>query len=256
MREALSVGLIGLLCLGGFGCGKSEPGPAVVKVRPSMAVQPLSAPLTATEVETFLAVVKSLPGGQPPEPAPPTPLRVPPGHPPRECLTLWRAHIREQLDPQQMAGNWKHGGRVHEILAEHEVDPTAFASLMSRISAAWVSRSLEGGGTDLDKESRSADNRMEIAVRQIEEIDRRSQGLAEVPGQWVARREALLENLQELVSLSEFLRLMKSVPPESRQVLEARRSDLVALLPSVNGDTPFERRDDRRVIPTGFEFEE
>ena len=256
MRKALSAGLIGLVCLGGVGCGESEPGPAVAKVRPAIAVQPLSAPLTASEVETFLAVVKALPGEQPPEPAPPSPLRIPPQHPPRECLALWRAHIREQLDPQQMAVNWKHGGRVHEILADHQVDPTAFASLMSRISAAWVSRSLEGGGTDLDKESRSAENRMEIAIRQIEEIDRRSQGLRDVPSQWMARREALLESVQELVSLSEFLRLMKSVPPESRQLLDARRSDLVALLPAVNGDTPFERRDDRRIVPTGFEFEE
>ena len=246
----------GLLILACFGCGESESKPAVAKTRPTVTSAPLSAPLTAPEVEAFLEIVKALPDQQPPEPSLPSPLQIPPKHPPRESLALWRAHIRERLDPAHMASHWKHASRVYGILAEHDVDPAAFASLMSRISAAWVSRSLEGGGTDLEKESRSAENRIELAIRQIEEIDRRSQGLREVPAHWRSRREALLEGVQELVSLSEFLRLMRSVPPESRQVLDARRDDLAGLLPSVNGELPFERRDERRVVPTGFEFEE
>lgn len=250
MRNALSVGLVIFACLG---CSQSEPKPAAARVRHSIAVKPLSAPLTSAEVGAFLQVAKALPGQQPPEPSLPIPLQIRAGQPPRECLALWRAHIREQLDPERMAGSWKHGDRIQTILAEQEVDPTAFASLMSRISAAWVSRSLEGGGVDLEKESRSAENRAELAIRQIEEIDRRSKGLREIPAHWLTRREALLDSVQELVSLSEFLRLMRSVPPASRQVLDARREDLAALLPPVSAESPFERLDDRRVVPTGFE---
>lgn len=253
MRYALLTGLVVFACLG---CGQTESKPAAARVRSSIAVQSLSAPLTSAEVEAFLRVVKALPDQQPPEPSLPAPLRIPAGRPPRECLVLWRAHIREQLDPQRMADSWKHGARVQAILAEQEVDPTAFASLMSRISAAWVSRSLEGGGVDLEKESRSAENRAELAIRQIEEIDRRSEGLREIPAHWLTRREAHFDSIQELVSLSEFLRLIRSIPPASRQVLEERRVDLAALLPPVSAESPFERLDDRRVVPTGFEFEE
>lgn len=253
MRSALSAGLVIIACLG---CGRSEPKSPVARVRPSIAVQPITAPLTSAEVETFLQVVKALPDQQPPEPSSPAHLQIPAERTPRERVALWRAHIREQLDPRRMADSWKHGDRIRSILAELEVDPTAFASLMSRISAAWVSRSLDGGGADLEKESRSAENRTELAIRQIEEIDRRSKGLREIPAHWRTRREALLEGVHELVSLSEFLRLVRSVPPASRQVLEGRREDLAVLLPVVTGDSPFERRDDRRVVPTGFEFEE
>ena len=253
MWKALSVCVVVLTCLG---CNRAESEPTMTKVGPSIAVQPLSAPLTSAEVEAFLQVVQALPDQQSPEPSLPAPLHLAAGRSPRESLALWRGHIREQLDPQRMADSWKHGARVHKILAEQQVDPVAFASLMSRISAAWVSRSLEGGGADLEKESRSAENRAELAIRQIEEIDRRSVGLREIPAHWLSRRAALLDSVQELVSLSEFLRLIRSVPPESREVLDLRREALAALLPAVSGDSPFERRDDRRVVPTSFEFEQ
>jgi len=243
---ALSISLLA-------GCGAGTSGPSEKPTRPQFAVtvRPVSAPLSPAEVVSFLEIVRLLPGEQPPEPTLPPVPELGGETPPRERLAAWRGHIRRQLEPEQIAQSWKHGSRVQQILADHGIEPVAFASLMSRISATWVSASLES--TDLAKETSSAENRIELAVRQLEEIDRRSRGLREVPAHWVTRREAVWASLQELVSLVEFLRLMRSVPDASREAIQARRTALAKLLPAVEANSPFELRDDRRIVPTGFD---
>ena len=235
------------------GCGQGTPNPSDQPPRTQFAlqIQPVSAPLTPAEVAAFLEIVSLLPGEQPPEPTLPPVPELSGDTPPRDRLAAWRGHIRRQLDPEQIAQSWKHGSRVQQLLSQHGVEPVAFASLMSRISATWVSASLEA--TDLAKESRSAENRIELAIRQLEEIDRRSRSLREVPAHWVTRREATWASVQELVSLVEFLRLMQGVPDASREAIQARRPALARLLPRVDESNPFELRDERRIVPTGFE---
>ncbi len=235
------------------GCGQDTSPPSKATERPQfvLQVQPVSNPLTTAEVTAFLEIVQRLPGGQPPEPTLPPVPELSGETPPRDRLAAWRGHIRRQLDPEQIAQSWKHGSRVHQVLSEQGVEPVAFASLMSRISATWVSASLTA--TDLAKEARSAENRIELAIRQIEEIDRRSRTLREIPPHWATRRDATWASVQELVSLVEFLRLMQSVPNASREEIQARRPALAKLLPSVDESNPFELRDERRIVPTGFE---
>ncbi len=105
---------------------------------------------------------------------------------------------------------------------------------------------------------RNCDEQLEAAIAELTALDQQlSAGAVADQNGARHRREQLVEIIKQTVALTEFTRLLQSVPPESVAAVQEFRSQLDVFLPQTASDElleqAFERRSETRIVPTSFQ---
>jgi len=224
MRIASLLILVPGLLLCGAGCSRSDSGhisETVPETVPAMT-EPLSAdPLSVNEISLFLSVVRQLPGQRPPEfvESEMVPLQF------EQQLGLavmqMRESIRRAITAQRQVAAWNHQLELKQAFQGLSVDPLEFANLMLRISCAWSAWQVSQERS-LPEAREMVDNRITQLMQEFRLHDGQEH---------LQDRKQLLELLEELVTLSEFVRLLEQVPPASLRVVASAESELRQILP-------------------------
>ena len=116
------------LCLG---CGETAApperaveAPRVLPVQEELKIteRSLADPLTAEEVRSFIALVKSLPDGQPPTFTPVSTGAKVQGLHLDEAIPAWREAVRQALTVESLLNSWTPKSTVRRALVERDVD--------------------------------------------------------------------------------------------------------------------------------------
>lgn len=215
--------LVAAGCLIVSGCGSrqgTEPQAASADPGSAIRTKPLSIPLTDEEVTAFLKSLEILPGGQAPPFFSSELPRLEQGNDLESAVLQLRSSIRQAIDPEFQGRCWNDDPAKRAAFQRLRLEPGAFASLVTRISCAWCVQTLS----------------RDIPVRQVRrQIDERAQELVRLLQRPAAEvtaweQEQLLRCLEDAVALSEFLRLLEEVPPESLQTVTRHREELRCVL--------------------------
>lgn len=219
-RQACLIG--GLLCL--FGCARSGSEDGIgksVDVPVMLNDLPAGDLLGQHEIAAFLAVLQRLPGQQAPEFAESILPRLTSVERLDTAVIRLRQAIRDAVTPERQVMEWQESPELQRAFASMQVNPLAFANLMLQISCAWSAWSVEQE-TSLSTAREQLDGRVVQLWEQLHS--------AAVPVGSIEQLQ-LLETLEELITLTEFLRLLEQVPPENVTAVAAARDQLQAVLP-------------------------
>jgi hypothetical protein len=250
--------LIGLcaVCCGTLlmtGCNRqSSEAPALTPVA-RLDVPALSAPLTEAELATFLAVVADMPDQSVPEFTPLAQAELDERVPARRLEAAIRREYGRMFDPVEQGSRWRSQPSLMQVFAAHTVSPEQFAAIVTRMSCGIAANTIEESLDVVDLADR-AEQELERLVAELEALDSGAP-LRPGSGDRTSVRDDLVARLKEMVALTEFGRLLRGVPPESRDLLSQHHEELAALLPMAIRPDQFERTLESRpvVVPVGFE---
>ncbi|MFG0332554.1 MAG: hypothetical protein ACF8TS_04245 [Maioricimonas sp. JB049] len=232
-----------LLCASGCGETATESVPAIPTAgseAPQSSSPSMDAPLTDADVVTFLTVVKALPDGQVP------PLRAKSldvtgtVDSPAALAQAWRNEFRKRFDPEYHADLWADDEALQIVLAEHNLTPGEFASLVMRISFAMTSLAAESR-LDVGELRTQSEQQLHSLVQKLAALDTAAQNDPSNAPLFRHRREQAARTLAEVVAVSEFGRLLQRVPAENRAAISRHREQLNATLPQGGNLAHFER---------------
>lgn len=201
-------------------------------------------PLTRSELESFLEIVRRLPAGTLPR-VEPNSQRILPAHKSeademREYAEAVRQEIRGVLAPESLADLWQAQGDVQTTLRQMSVDPGDFGKLAVKVSLAWGAASLSRN-VPLEKLQQDANAEVErlIAHWPTTASALRSSGrLATVTFQ----RQQVRDAIEASVSLAEFAGLLAAVPDESVHVVRQYAGQLRSVMADSPKGGTFEHR--------------
>ncbi|WP_139228273.1 hypothetical protein [Planctomicrobium piriforme] len=220
------------------GCGTA---PAPTETHFELPRGGVETALTDRDVDTFLKLLQRLPGGQAPEFAE-CDLPTLNGGPqlPQEVEELRQA-MRLALLPERQVQHWQSSASLQTAFERLHVDPQAFAALTLRVSCAWSALTIP-------VETRTIETRRRLDL-QIIELTRRLERETGTGWECSQKRQVL----EELVALSEFLRLIESVPEQSLQTVAAHQTALRDVLPpSTLGQISAGRSERGAIQPTAW----
>ncbi len=238
------------------GCGRSSSTsePAIPVAREPEAT--VADPLTPAEVQRFLSVAPRLPGQRVPEFQPLARPTVTDQLAARALADAYRREFRATFDTVAQGNLWRRDRRLQQALAREQMEPEQLASLVTRISCA-ISAEVVSANLDMDAVVVSTEQQLETTIGELELLDEQLR-LGKVSDTHGAtrRREQLVEIIQQTVALSEFGRLLQSVPPESVAAVREFRQQLAAHLPPSDNEQlikGFETRTSSEIVPTSYE---
>ena len=222
------------------GCGDSQS--QSIEVTPVALSQPasLSTPLTDAEIETFLNVAARMPDGELPEFVPLSKSTIDDRLPPETLINAYRLEYRSMFDATGQATRWRRDSDLTRLLSELSTDPEEFASLMTRIGCA-VASSTVMSQFNLEDASAKAGEQLAHLSSQITALDELATTKRVNPIAVTQRRQPLVDQLKSLVALSEFSRILSTIPEESRTVIDRHREEILAHLPNRGDLKMFER---------------
>jgi len=189
----------------------------------------IDAPLTSEEVATFLHIVKQLPDNKVPQfDAQPHGIQTQ-GHTPRQYAAQLQQHYRGAINIEQQGQQWDMAPELSSRFEELGVDPMAFCSLATRVSCAWSAQAVRQK-LPIKRTQRQLNERLHYYLTRIE-----TEPLAHEDILY------LIDVMEETIALSEFLRIIESVPETSTNAVIANASELSALLPETNSVARFEQ---------------
>lgn len=261
MRRELhaTAGSVAVILLLVSGCGEAhtESVPSVPTARsesPAPADPSVDEPLTDADVQTFLAVVQDLPGGQVPSLTAKSLDVTGADSSPQALAHAWRTEFRRRFDPAYHASLWADDEQLQSVLARHELTAADFASLVMRISFAMTSLVLESR-LDVGELTARSEQQLRQVMQKLADLDRAAQSDPVNAPLLRHRREQSARALAEVVAISEFGQLLQRVPAESRAVISRHRETLNAVLPGESNLAHFERtlESQSEVVPVGYE---
>jgi len=233
--------------LGHAGCGRTTfeqtsealPG-SIPVVRETAPVRPLE----AEDISLFLSVIRHLPGQQPPEFVESDLIPLQSAQQLDLAVTQMRASIRHALTAERQVAAWDQQLELKRAFQSLAVAPLEFANLMLRISCAWSAWQVG--------QERPLDEARELLDFRISQL---MQELHFYPAEESLDRKQLLEVLEELVMLSEFVRLLEQVPPASLQAVADAQAELRKVLPKTSLREEFAHYVDSqsRILRAGYQ---
>jgi hypothetical protein len=192
--------------------------------------QAADAPLTAADLERFLAVVKHHTAAKIPEFTPPDEdASLDTQAPAAELVASFRGEVRRLFDTQRQGIIWENDPQWSQAAASQKISATRFAGLVRRVSLAIMRVRLQAR-VDVDQLVVQARRQVEKTVRLLDEID------AVSPRDRTRESQALrteeVERLGKAVALLEFAEMVRRVSPESATVVRKYSRKLKPLLPA------------------------
>jgi hypothetical protein len=237
-----------LMCLVALGCSRQQSdatqAPTPTSHQPSTT---LSDPLSEQEVQTFLAVLEALPGNQAPEFEPLSQATASDRLSAAQLVEVYRQEYRAMFDASRHGERWRQSDELMATFARHNITPEDFASLMIRMSCAIAA----GAMSPQIELNRICDHADAQVARLVEDITRRDAGPRTQDA--VDYRRQAAESLQNSVAYSEFVRILRDVPPASREMVARYHSRLAGHLPQAGTVEGLKRTLDSQIVPTGFE---
>ncbi len=236
------------------GCGGSE---AVTEPETPVAHRSATSfdtPLDEEEIRTFLEIVRALPEGRSPEFAPLPRSAVDDRLPSETLVTAYRQEYRRMFDPVEQGSRWRRDRELMAILTSRGIEPEEFASLMTRLGCA-VAAGTVSSRLNLTAASAKSDRQLQAIISRIDKWDNAAASGAATPLDVSQRRQPLVDQLKDLVALSEFSRLLLSIPEESRVMIARHKQELAVHLPQADSLRLFERTldTDAVIVPVNFE---
>jgi len=238
------MGLLGALCLAGCGQKPAAAPQAEIPVTAPSVRSISQTPLTQKEISKFFSVIQQLPDQQPPEFVESDLPRLASAQQIDRAVEQMRASIRRAVTPERQAAEWDQLPPLKHAFAKMNVEPVEFANLMLKISCAWSAWQI-GQETTLSEAREQLDLRTSQLIEQAQQLPDEVSAL---------ERRELLDTLEELVVLTEFLQLLEQVPAESLPAVAAAQVELRRVLPASSLREEFSRYLDRqsRILRTGY----
>ncbi|WP_437186209.1 hypothetical protein SH668x_003353 [Planctomicrobium sp. SH668] len=184
-------------------------------------------PLTAEEVHSFLLVLSKLPGKTAPSFVESELPRLDSAIHLDSQVPALRASIQGALSPTQQVESWKKDRDLQQAFTQIKLRQPAFAMLMIRISTAWSAMKI-GETVSLESAAVPVETRINQLISEINGV---------APYYDPDKHAELLQSLEQLVMLSEFIRILRMVPESSVQLMKETRGELEQVLPQ----SPFSR---------------
>ncbi len=236
------------------GCGGPEAVTEPETPVAHRAATSFNTPLNEEEIRTFLEIVGDLPEGRAPEFAPLARAVVDDRLPAETLVTAYRQEYRRMFDPVEQGSRWRRDPELMAALTSRGVEPEEFASLMARLGCA-VAAATVSSRLNLSEASAKSDQQLQAIVSRIGQWDNAAASGAASPFDVSQRRQPLVDQLKDLVALSEFSRLLLSIPDESRAVISRYQQELAVHLPQTDSLRLFERtlETDAVIVPVNFQ---
>lgn len=236
------------------GCGGSDDVRESATPVARRASASFEAPLSEQDVRTFLEIVRRLPAGKAPEFEPLASESIDDRLPAQALVSTYRREYRRLYDPVEQGSRWRRNSQLMAVLTAHGMESEAFAALMARLGCALAAGTINSR-MNLSEAAEKADRLLDDLITRIDEWDERAaQGI--VSSSNVApRRQPLVDQLKDLVALSEFSRMLLNVPAESCAAVERHRQELAVHLQESKDVGFFERTLDAEavIVPVRFE---
>ena len=218
--------LIALLLLLPAGCSTKEQSPESAAAGSASAAD---VPLTAADLERFLAVVKDHSEAMIPEFTPPDEDEsLDMNAPAAELVASFRGEVKRLFDAARQGAIWERDTQWSRALASQKISAEQFAALVRKVSLAIMRVRLEAR-VDVDQLVVQARRQVDQTVRLLDEID------AVPPGDRTRESNSLrtnsAERLGKAVALREFAEMVCKVSPDSAAVVRKYSRKLKALLP-------------------------
>jgi len=208
-----------------------------------ITVKELNEPLTEAEVASFVDLMKSLPGGKPPEFSPVTTGAKVQGLHLDQAMQSWRGAVRNALTVKTLMTGWNPRSQARQILGERKVSGPALASLMLRMSCTVGMEAL-GGRRQVAAQRVITDEKIQSIIMVIQRMHKSGETIA----------DSYWQGLEEAVSLSEYLNILLELPESNQAVIAAYRDDLKSILPDQSKmTTPQEKRENSQIVPVRFD---
>jgi len=231
----------------GQGCARTpldQMAESEIRVR-EQSTAASEAALTPSDIALFLKVIQHLPGQQPPEFVESEMIPLQGTHRLDQSVHQMRMSIRDAVTAERQVAEWEQQLPVKRTFVELGVDPHQFAQLMLNISCAWSAWQIRQE-RPLPEARQQLDTRIEQLMSQARQLPDSVDPIEE---------KELLNVLEELIVLSEFLRLLEQVPAENIDIVAQARSELRQILPESSLREEFSRYVDSqsRILRAGFE---
>ena len=208
-----------------------------------ITVKDLNEPLTEAEVASFVDLMKSLPGGKPPEFSPVTTGAKVQGLHLDQAMQAWRGAVRDALTVKTLMTGWSPRSQARQILGERKVSGPALASLMLRMSCTVGMEAL-GGRRQVAAQRVITDDKIQSIIMVIQRMHKSGEPIA----------DSYWQGLEEAVSLSEYLNILLELPESNQTVIAAYRDELKSILPDQSKMvTPQEKRENSQIVPVRFD---
>ena len=216
---------VALLLLVVSGCSKEQPLENAAIENSGAA----GAPLTAAELDRFLAVVRShseamIPEFTPPDEDESLDLNLPA----EKLVESYRGEVPRLFDAARQGALWERETQWSQALAGQKMSAERFAALVRKVSLAIMRVRLDAR-VDVDQLVVEARRQVERNMRLVDEIDATSAD--DRPSETNDLRANYVERLGKAVALLEFAEMVKKVPPESKAVVRKYSNKLKPLLP-------------------------
>jgi hypothetical protein len=213
------------LLLVAIGCSSKDQSTESAADSSSSAVD---VPLTAADLQRFLAVVQNHSEGMIPEFTPPDEDQsLDMDAPATELAASFRGEVKRLFDVRRQGAIWERDQQWSRALSSQKISAERFAVLVRRVSLAIMRVRL--ARVDVDQLVAQARRHVEKTTRLLDEID------AVLPGDRTRESTALraksAERLGKSVALLEFAEMVRKVPPDSAAVVRKYSQELKALLP-------------------------
>lgn len=188
-----------------------------------------SVPLTAADLERFLAVVQNHSAAKIPEFTPPDENESLDLEAPAEQLVeLYRDEVRRLFDVTRQGKIWERDRQWSKALVNQKISAERFAALVRKVSLAIMRVRLDAR-VDIDQLVVQARKQVTRTTRLLDEID--AVPTDDRTRESIALRAKSVERLGKAVALLEFAEMVRKVPPESAAIVRKYSPKLKALLP-------------------------
>lgn len=208
-----------------------------------ISVKDLNEPLTEAEVASFIDLMKSLPGGKPPEFSPVTTGAKVQGLHLDQAMQAWRGAVRDALTVKTLMTGWSPKSQARRILGERNVSGPALASLMLRMSCTVGMEAL-GGRRQVAAQRVIIDDKIKSNIMVIQRMHKSGEPIA----------DSYWQGLEEAVSLEEYLNILLELPESNQAVIAEHRDELKTILPDQSKITaPAESHENSNIVPVRFD---
>ena len=218
--------LFALLLLLPAGCSSKEQTSENAAASSSSAAH---GPLTAADLERFLAVVQNHSAAMIPEFTPPDEDEsLDMQAPAAELVASFRGEVLRLFDTERQGAIWERDTQWSEALASQKISAERFAALVRKVSLAIMRVRLDAR-VDVDQLVAQARRQVAKTVRLLDEIDAVPHG--DRTRESTALRTNSVERLGKAVALFEFAEMVRKVPSDSSAIVRKYSRKLKTLLP-------------------------
>ena len=218
--------LTALLLLLFAGCSREQQSAKNTAAENSNAPE---VPLTAADLDRFLAVVQQHSEAMIPEFTPPDEDESLDMEAPAEKLVeSYRGEVRRLFDAARQGAIWERDRQWSQALVSQKFSAEKFAALVRKVSLAIMRVRLDAR-VDVDRLVVEARKQVDKTMRLLDEID--AVPADDRTAESIELRAKLAERLGKAVALLEFAEMVRKTHPDSAAVVRKYSQKLKALLP-------------------------